>query len=195
MAKRSLFSILSEQPWWVSLLVAAALFAIAQWLLPSVPLFVALAAALPFIAVAGYVGWKQLRSTSPATVEERLAALRAMPWESFSLAISEAYRRQGYSVEASEGGAFDFKLYRNGQITLVQCRRWKVNQVGVKPVQELHEAMNKLDASNGACISAGEFSASARAFAAGKPITLVNQAALAELVGTIKKSRRRWFSS
>lgn len=191
MAKRSLFSILSEQPWWVSLLVAAALFAIVQLFLPQVALFVA----LPFIAVAGYVGWKQLRSASSVHVEERLAALRGMPWENFGLIISEAYRRQGYTVEASESGAFDFTLRKDGRITLVQCRRWKVNQVGVKPVQELHAAMNKSEAFNGVCISAGAFSASAREFAAGKRMTLLNGAALAELVGTIEKTRRRWFSS
>lgn len=191
MAKRSLFSILSEQPWWVSLLVAAVLFAVVQLVLPPLAPFVA----LPFIAVAGYVAWKQLRGTSPVDVEERLAALRAMPWENFGLAISEAYRRQGYTVEESGGGAFDFNLRKNGRITLVQCRRWKVNQVGVKPVQELHEAMNQLDAFNGVCISAGEFSAGAREFAASKPITLLNHAALTELVGTIEKKRRRRFSS
>lgn len=191
MAKRSLFSILSEQPWWVSLLVAAALFAIVQLFLPQVALFVA----LPFIAVAGYVAWKQLRSVSPVNVEERLAALRGMPWENFGLVISEAYRRQGYAVEASESGAFDFTLRKDGRITLVQCRRWKVNQVGVKPVQELHAAMNASDAFNGVCISAGEFSASAREFAAGKRMTLLNGAALAELVGTIERTSRRWFTS
>jgi len=191
MAKRSLFSILSEQPWWVSLLVAAVLFAVVQLVLPPLAPFVA----LPFIAIAAHVAWTQLRRTSPVNVEERLAALRAMPWESFRLLISEAYCRQGYTVEESGGGAFDFKLRKGGQTTLVQCRRWKVNQVGVKPVQELHEAMNKLDASNGVCISAGEFSAGARKFAANKPITLLNHAALTELVGTLEKTRRGWFSS
>jgi restriction system protein len=191
MAKQSLFSILSGQPWWVSLLVAATLFALLQVFLPPLAPFIA----LPFVAVAVYVAWKQLHGASPANVEERLAALRAMPRENFELVISEAYRRQGYTVEESRGGAFDFRLRKDNRSTLVQCRRWKVNQAGVKPVQELHEAMNKLEASNGVCITAGEFSASAREFAAGKPIVLLNHAALTDLVGTIEKTRRRWFSS
>lgn len=191
MAKRSLFSILSEQPWWVSLLVAAALFAIVHLFLPQAALF----AALPFIAVAAYAGWKQRRRPSSVNVEKRLAALRGMPWENFRLIINEAYRRQGYTVEASESGAFDFRLRKDGRSTLVQCRRWKVNQVGVKPVQELHAAMNASDAYNGVCISAGEFSASAREFAAGKRMTLLNGAPLAELVGAIEKTNRRWFES
>ena len=190
MAKRSLFSILSEQPWWVSLVVAMALFAVAQLVFPPVAPFIG----APFIALAVYVGWKQLRNISPATVEDRLTALRAMPWDDYGRIVSETYRRQGYTVEESGGGAFDFRLRKDNRITLVQCRRWKLNQVGVKPVQELHEAMDKLGAFSGVCISTGEFTVSARDFATGKPVTLLNGAALAKLVGTTEKTSRRWFT-
>lgn len=187
MAKRSLFSILAEQPWWLSLLVAAIAFSLAQLVLPQIAPFVA----LPFLGVAVYVGWKALRDKTPADAAERLAALRDMSWEQFASVISAAYRRQGYAVEESKGGAFDFMLRKNGQITLVQCRRWKVNQAGVGPVRELYEAMSRHDAFNCMCVSAGEFSATARQFAAGKPVTLLNGAALAELVGAIGKKSRR----
>lgn len=190
MAKRSLFSILSEQPWWVSLLVAMALFAGVQLILPPLAPFVA----LPFVAIAVYFAWQQWRSIAPATVEARLAAVRAMPWEDFALVISEAYRRRGYAIEESRSGAFDFKLRKKGQITLVQCRRWKVNQVGVGPVRELYEALDQHEAFNCVCIAAGEFSDGARQFAAGKPVTLLNGVALAELVGRIEKKGRRWFT-
>ncbi len=190
MARESLFTILSRQPWWVAALVAALLFAVTQLIFPLIAPFVA----LPFIGVAIYLAWKQSRGASPANVEERLSALRAMPWENFGLVISEAYRRRRYTIEESRSGAFDFKLTKNGQVTLVQCRRWKVNQVGVKPVQDLYEAMNKHDAYNCVCIATGEFSDAARAFATGKPVTLLNGAALAELVGTIEKTSRRWFT-
>jgi restriction system protein len=187
MSKRSLFSILSEQPWWVSLVVAALLFAGAYQFLPEFALFVA----LPFIGVAIHVAWKQFRGKTPANAAERLAALREMPWEEFSSVVSAAYRKQGYAVEASPGGGFDFTLRKNGQITLVHCRRWKVSQTGVGPVRELCEAMAKHEAFNCVCISAGEFSANAREFAAGRPVTLLNGAALAELVGAIGKKSRR----
>lgn len=187
MAKRSLFSILSEQPWWVSLVVAAALFAIAYQFLPQFALFVA----LPFAGVAVYVAWKQFRGKSPAGAAKCLAALREMPWDKFAALISEAYRRQGYAVEASANGAFDFMLRRSGKLTLVQCRRWKVNQVGIGPVRELYEAMSRHEAFNCVCISAGEFSTNAREFAAGRPITLLSGAALADLVGAVGKTGRR----
>jgi restriction system protein len=189
MAKRSLFSILSEQPWWVSLLVAMALFAVAHLILPPAAPFVA----LPFVAIALYFAWQQLRGLSPATVEERLAAVRAMPWEEFAALISNAYRRRGYEVEAARNGAFDFKLHQKARTTLVQCRRWKVNQVGSGPVRELCDALDKHEAFNGVCIAAGEFSDGARQLAAGKAITLLNGPALAQLIGTVGKKPRHWF--
>ena len=189
MAKRSLFSILSEFPWWLSALVAVLLFGIMQLIFPPLAPFVA----LPFVAVAAYFAYRQLRGKSPVDAGERVAALRDMPWENFSLVISEAYRRQGYAVEASDSAAFDFTLRKNGRITLVQCRRWKVSQVGAGPLRELHEAIAKHDAFNGVSITAGGFSANAREFAAGKPITLLHDAALAELVGTLETTSKRWF--
>ncbi len=189
MAKRSLFSILSEQPWWVSLVVAAALFAIAFQFLPLYAPFVA----LPFAVVAVYAAWKQSRGRAPADAAERLAALREMTWEQFAAVISAAYRKQGYAVEEAKGGAFDFTLRsKNGRITLLQCRRWKVNQIGVGPVRELHEAMGRNDAYNGVCVTAGEFSPNAWEFASGRPISLVSGAALLELTRKTAGFRRKW---
>lgn len=179
MARQSLFGILSRQPWWVSLLAAMAAFAIAQLVFAPVAPFVA----LPFVAIAIYLAWRQLRSISPETVEARLAAVRALSWEEFAALVSDAYRRRGYEVEAARDGTFDFVLRQKGRISLVQCRRWKVNQVGVGPVRELYGALDKHDAYNGICIAAGAFSEAARQFAAGKPIALVQGADLAQLVG------------
>lgn len=189
MAKRTLFSILSGLPWWVSLLVAMGFFALGQLIFPPVAPFVA----IPFVAVALYLAWKQLRRGSPVQVEERLAALRDLSWENFSLLVSEAYRRRGYEVDAAGEGAFDFAIRKNGRTTLVQCRRWKASQVGVKTVQELYDAVNRNEAFNGVCIAAGGFSEGARRFAAGKPITLLTGEALVELIGTVGRTSRRWF--
>ena len=138
-ARESLFQILSRQPWWLTLLVAIMIFSVMQLVFPPLAPFIA----LPFAAVAGYLAWRQMRAGPPANVEERLAALRAMPWENFSLVVSEAYRRQGYTVEGSTSAAFDFKLAKKGHITLVQCRRWKVSQVGAGYLRALVEAMER----------------------------------------------------
>lgn len=190
MNKRSLFFILSQYPWWLSALVAVLLFAVTQQIFPPLAPFIA----LPFVAIAAYFAYKQLRGKSPVDARERLSALRDMNWETFSLVISEAYRRQGYAVEASNSATFDFMLRKSNRITLVQCRRWKVNQVGIGPLRELHEAIASQDAFNGVCITAGGFSANAREYAAGKPITLLCDAALADHVGTLGNISKRWFA-
>ena len=184
MAKpRTLFSVLLEQPWWISALVGVALFGIAQLAFPPVAPLVA----LPFVAIALYVGYRQLRTLSPGKANERLTALREMSWDPFSTLIVDAYRRQGYEVAPVNKSAFDFTLIRQGRVTLLQCRRWKVNQLGAGPVEELAKAIASEDAHNAICVSAGEFTVKARESAAGKPISLVHGIALAALVGHIAK--------
>ena len=189
MARRSLFSFLSEQPWWVSLLVAALMFAVVDLVFPPFAFFVA----LPFALVAVYFLYRQIRRGSPVNVPERLAALRDMPWENFSLLVEEAYRRQRYTVESSKHAAFDFMLRKGEKSTLVQCRRWKVNQIGAGPLAELHEAALRLGAFDSICIGTGVFSDKAREYAADKRITLVTGPPLVELIGILQKRRWKWL--
>ena len=184
MAKReSLFQILLRQPWWVTLLVAFAMFGVAHAIFPPV----AIATALPFAGLAAYIGFRQWRSGSPLDAAERLAALREMDWDRFSAVITAAYRRRGYAVHPADGRGYDFRLTKEGRVSLVQCRRWKVNQVGVAPLRELARAVQQEDASNGICISAGDFSAPARALVATEPLTLVSGVELAQLVGPLRR--------
>lgn len=180
---RTLFNVLLGQPWWISALVGAALFGIAQLAFPPVAPFVA----LPFLAIALYVAYRQLRTVSPAKAEERLQALRELSWEPFSALIVEAYRSQGYEVTSVNKSAFDFALTRQGRVTLLQCRRWKANQLGTGPLEDLAKAIANEDAHNAICISAGGFTPKAREFTAGKPISLVHGIALAALVGKISR--------
>jgi restriction system protein len=179
---RTLFSILLQQPWWISALVGVALFGIAQLAFPPVAPFVA----LPFAVLALVVGYRQLRTVSPGQVQTRLQALRELSWERFSALITASYARQGYSVSPADKSAYDFTLTRDGHVTLLQCRRWKVNQIGVASLQALAGAIASTDAYNGICICAGEFSPQAKAFVAGKPIALVSGSELAVLAGKIK---------
>ncbi len=189
MARESLFNILSRQPWWISAVVAAVLFGVTQLIYPPVAFFVA----LPFLLLAGYVGYRQLRGTTDVGVADKLAALRDMPWENFSLVVSEAYRRQGYTVTEARDGAYDFELARGGRRTLVSCRRWKVNSVGTAPLQALAAAVSRVDAYNAVCIAAGEFSPNARNYAATQPITLVSGMELVKLIATVQSGRKRLF--
>jgi restriction system protein len=182
---RTLFNVLLEQPWWISALVGLAFFAIARAVFEPVAPWVA----LPFLVIAAVVGWKQMRTVSPGQVDARLQALRNMHWENFRSVIIQAYQREGFEVIAVEADAYDFRLTRNSRVTLLQCRRWKVNQMGVGPLQDLVKIMTKEDASNGICITAGSASPNAAKFAAANAIAIVSGAELATLVGNVKSDK------
>ena len=190
MAKETLFSILSRSPWWISILIAAALAALVQLFLP---LMAGFAAAAPFLAIAAYAGWRQLRAPGTTDVAATLGKLRAMSWENFSLVIGETFRRDGYEVTAIEGAVADLELRKNGKLSLAYCKRWKVTQTGVGPLRDLQEAVQAQDAHEGIYVTAGDFTSTARDFAAGKAIRLLNGAALAQLVARVERARRRWF--
>lgn len=190
MSKETLFSLLSRSPWWVSVLIAAALFALVQLFLPVIAGF---AAALPFLVIAAYCGWRQLRTPGATDTATTLGKLRAMSWENFSAVIAEAFRRDGYQVTEVEGGAADLELRKDGKLSLAYCKRWKVAQTGVGPLRELHEAVQAQEAQEGIYVSAGDFTSTAREFAAGKALRLLNDAALGKLVARVERGRRRWF--
>ncbi len=187
MANENLFSILSRSPWWLSALIAGILFAGVRVFLPD---FAAFFAALPFLAIAGYAGWRQLRTPSSAKVAEVLERARAMSWDDFSEFVSTGFSREGYSVTRLAGGAADLELRRKGRVTIVSCRRWKVAQTGVGPLRELVKAMREHDAHECAYVAAGEFSAQARTYASEKSVRLLSSAALADLLG--RAQRPRW---
>jgi restriction system protein len=188
MPRDTLFNILSRQPWWVTVLVAIVLFGIAHLVYAPVAPFVA----LPFFLVAAYFAFRQWRTGTPGATVEDLEKLRALPWDAFSTRVAEAYRKQGYTVTPADGPGYDLKLTRAGRITLVQCRRWKVNQVGIGPLRELAKAIEQNDASGGISIAAGEFSAPARRFASGEPIRLIEGGEVIALIGRDRKRPRQY---
>ena len=176
--KNSLFAILLRSPWWASALVAVALAAGLRLLIPT---SYAVFAALPFAAIAAYVGWQQLRAPSAERLAGTLERLRAMPWEDFSAAIEEAYRREGYTVSRLTGHA-DFELVQGSRSTLVACKRWKATRTGIEPLRELEAAGRAREAQGCIYVAAGEITGQAREFAAQKNIRLVQAAELAKLL-------------
>jgi len=176
--KDSLFGILSRSPWWVSLLIAAALFGALRSFFATLT---AVAAAFPFLCLAVYVAWRQARTPSESRSAKLLDELRAASWEDFSARLFEAFRRDGYEV-AHGSGAADFELKKNGRVTLAGCRRWKVAQTGAGPLRELVQAREKREADECLYVSAGAFTPQAQAFAAQHRVRLLSGAELAQLV-------------
>ena len=189
MAKNSLFAILLRSPWWISLLVAAGIFVAVRLVLPEIYAFFV---PLPFMVIAAYAGWQQLRAPSAARIAATLDAIRAMSWDDFSGAIEAAFRREGYAVGRFGGAQADFELTRAGRTSLLlACKRWKVVRTGIEPLRELHAAMRARDAHECIYAAAGEISDNARAFAAEKNIRLVHGAELAMLLPEVDRRGKR----
>ncbi len=179
MAKNSLFAILLRSPWWISIAVAAAIFALARLWIPGLYAFFL---ALPFLVIGCYALAQQLRAPNPERIAETIDAIRAMSWDDFSAAIEDAYRSDGYSVTRIGGAAADFELAKAGRVSLIGCKRWKAARTGIEPLRELHAAGRAREAHQCIYIAAGEITDSARAFAAGNNIRLVHDAELAKLL-------------
>jgi len=188
MAKRSLFSILVRSPWWLSVLIAAALFMAVRQFMPD---YAALASTLPFLAIAGYAGWRQMRAPSAERGADALARLRALSWRAFAALIEEAFRRDGHTVVALADGVADYELRKNGRVTLLGCKRWKVAQTGIEPLRELLHAKQAADAQECIYVAAGDLSPNARQFAAQNGIRLLCAAELAQFLGRAGGGKRK----
>lgn len=180
-SENSLFAVLMRSPWWVSIGIAVALFALARMLLSRFeqPDLYAFMVALPFAVIGSYAAWQRLRAPSAKRVAGRLEALRAMGWEEFAAALEAAYRKEGYAVERVPGDQADFELAKGGRTTLVACKRWKANRTGIEPLKALHAAARARGANDCVYFAAGEISDTARAFASRHDIRLLEGAELA----------------
>jgi|SRR5688572_20582835 len=178
MSENSLFAILLRSSWWVSAALAVGVFLVARFFVPP---FYAAFVPLPFLVIAGVVLWRRLSKPGARKVAARVQALRAMPRESFTAALEQAFRRQGYGVSRDPRGGFE--LTKGGRIALVDCRRWKATRTGIEPLRELHAVGEKREAHELIYVAAGEVTDHARSFAREKNIRLMDDAELARMLG------------
>lgn len=121
-----------------------------------------------------------------------LESLRATGWKDFEFLVAEAFRRQGYqadcSMDTGADGGVDIVLRRDGRTSLVQCKRWRQVSVGGPVVREMFGLLHDQRADHAFIVSTGEFTPDARAFAAGKPMTLINGTQLWEMVRSVQSA-------
>jgi len=179
MAENSLFAILLRQDWWVSALLALAVFgAVQNFMAWGYALF----ATTPFTVITLMVAWKQIRTPGGARLAKALDRIRSMPWEDFAQALEKSFRAEGYNVQRVKGAA-DFELEKLGYVTLVSARRWKVARTGAEPIRELVTAGEKQDARGCRYVVAGELTTQARAYAEERGVMLIEGVELAQRVG------------
>jgi restriction system protein len=124
--------------------------------------------------------------------QSSLDSLRSMSWQQFEQLVGEAYRRLGYRIEETgQGGAdggIDLLLRKDGATTLVQCKQWRAQKVGVAVVREMYGLMVHHNASAVKIVCTGVFSSECEAFARSKSLELVDGAALLRLVQELRSS-------
>lgn len=180
MAKNSLFATLLRSPWWVSLAIAAVLAVLAGALLPSDYRIAGALSTLPFVVISAMAARKQWHLPSAAKVTQTLEATSAMAWPAFSKLLEEAFRRDGYTVQASTASPVDFELERRGRKMLVSARRWKSARTGLDALRALQAAREAADAQDALYIGLGELTDNARPFAAEHRIAIWQAAELAQ---------------
>ena len=176
--ENSLFAILLRSRWWISILLAAGVFAVARiWFPPGLAMF----AALPFLAIGLYAGFQQLKRPGAKRIAATLERARALPWDGFCTALAGGFTREGYTVSRMEGGV-DLVLRQQGRETLVACKRWKAMRTGIEPLKEFDAATSERGAHARLYVAVGEVTENAKAFAAEKKIQLLNEEDLAKLL-------------
>lgn len=149
---------------------------------------------LPFIftfgaAAAGLRTYRNRKLLADAKETDGTADLMALSWQDFEHLVGEAFRARGFSVtETAPGpdGGVDLELRKDGELHLVQCKRWRARKVGVEIVRELYGVMSARGAVGGYVVSAGVFSQEAEHFATGRNIELWDGAKLKAIIGGIQ---------
>lgn len=183
-------------PWWVSAVLALLAYMLLPAVLPAPLVNGGLVLLITFVllAISAVSGVRSLSGRLLLDSQTSLASLRELPWKRFEDVIAEAYRRRGYHVEEMLGsgadGGVDLRLRKNGNLVVVQCKRWKGKPVSVQVVRELYGVMIDQRASAAKLVATTTFTADAVAFAKGKPIELVDSKVLLRLVRDVQITTR-----
>ncbi|SAL76757.1 Restriction endonuclease [Caballeronia peredens] len=114
-----------------------------------------------------------------------------MHWAVFEKLVREVFVRLGYRVVARGGaradGGVDLEAYRDRKKTIIQCKHWKRNVVGVSVVREMHSVMMVEKAEAVFIITCFQFSKDAKNWARGNNIHLIHGRLLLEWMKKIDK--------
>ena len=195
---------LLNSPWWISACIAALIFAASKYVLPNISLenhliemFVkALAVPAPFFAIAllvisFFAFLNARRKSALLDTQKNIESVKSLHWRDFEEMVAEAYRRKGYQVtEGTYGadGGIDLELRRDGKYILVQCKQWKSQKVGVSVIREMFGVLTDSNADEVIIICTGHFTEDAKAFASGKPISLIDGKQLCTLIEDVQSS-------
>lgn len=199
-----ILDITSKLPWWAGLTLAVTSYLALHWyanqdppkadelkglsavVLPSMLRGIATfgQVILPIVFLSGaalsaFNGYKRgkLYTNTAQGLFNKKNPLEGMSWQDFELLIGEHFRRQGFKVTETAGGAdggIDLIAMKDGAKYLIQCKKWKAYKVGVKVVRELLGVMVGAGATGGFVVTSGEFTRDAVSFARDNNISLLD---------------------
>ena len=106
----------------------------------------------------------------------------------FETYVAELFRERGYEAQLRGGAGdmgVDVELYKwTGERAIVQCKKYK-RLVGPEVVRELYGTLQHEQASHAFLVTTARISKSAREWAKGKPITLIDGDRLSELASDL----------
>ena len=218
MARRDegILNLLTVVPWWVSVVLSVTVYLTLTYVAPRIEfaptgsrtilknIFEAAPQVAPFLAlvlilpatVSAYNAWRKRRLLDK---QASLNSIRSLDWKTFEELVGEAYRRQGYAVSENPGagpdGGIDLLLRRGGDLTVVQCKQWRAQKVGVEKVWELYGIQVAQHAAKSILITSGFFTQEAQNFAADKPIDPVEGSHLLVLIRNVQPPAKKATSS
>jgi restriction system protein len=200
-----IFELLLQLPWWVSVLFSAFVYFTLAIAVPSIEfdstLFQGMSntfssfahwIALFFLMAAPISVFHTSRKRALLENQRGIDSIKALDWKAFEELVGEAYRRSGYQVvENSKTGAdggVDLRLRKGDKTTLVQCKQWRSQSVGVKIVREMYGILADEQAQQVFIVCTGSFTKDAEKFASDKPIKLITGDELQQLVPSVQSS-------
>ncbi|MDQ1120809.1 MULTISPECIES: restriction endonuclease [Pseudoxanthomonas] len=135
-------------------------------------------------AMASFIGSRHRRKLLDTRTD--LESLSQGGWRQFELLVGEAFRRQGYIVEETglggADGGIDLILRKDGRRTLVQCKQWKRQRIGVSVVREMAGLLAHHQAHAVKIVCIGTYTKDAERFSHGKPIELIGGPQLLQMI-------------
>lgn len=106
-----------------------------------------------------------------------------LSWRQVQNLVGDAFRRRGYGVRpGSTDAPVDFILDKDGERTVVNCKQWKVWEVGESPLRELYGYTTGIGAKRAVMVTTGRFNQRACDFADRHNLRLIDGRGLTDLV-------------
>jgi restriction system protein len=155
-----------------------------------------IAGAALYVAASYSVAATFLRSRRFKLLElhQTMRDIQAMSWREFEDLVAANYVARGYTVEPLGGdgpdGGVDLIARKDNQTWLVQCKHYRDQWVGERPLRELLGVVTARAATGGVVVACGVFDEKALAFAKGSTqLELIGGEQLRDLVANSHRSK------